>query len=143
MCFRERSGGRSPPLRWGVFLFFDIFFLLQISSSLCRVCGLIETCPASCLPLTSIPGRHGRLAPRYQRSSARPIPLSLESQGVLWRTKRKVNLRALVQRGDESLSPSEAQKKEREKKISLFLLFCFSLQHFVIFENTQEHQRYF
>lgn len=144
VCFREvsREKPAAEVLQFFFVLCVSFFFQLQISTSLCRVCGLIETCPACCLPLTSIAARRRRLPPRYQRSSARPIPLSLESQGVLWRTKRKVNLRALVQRGDESLSSSEAQKKER-KKISLFLLFCFSLQHFVIFENTQEHQRYF
>lgn len=65
-------------------------------SSVCGVCCLIETCPASCFPLTYIPGKGGwHLATSIaQHSSACPIPLSLESQGVLRRTKRKVNLQA-------------------------------------------------
>lgn len=128
MCFREVS--REKPgaevLRFFLFFFcvsfFSLsFFQVRISTSLCRVCGLIETCPACCLTLTSIAARRRRLPPRYQRSSARPIPQSLESQGVLWRTKRKVNLRALVQRRDESLSSSEAEKKG-EKNLPLFVV---------------------
>lgn len=113
---------------WGVFFFFPL------SSSVCGVCRLIETCPASHLPLTYIPGTGGsHLATSIAQYPQFPCRWSPKECSSAQREKWTYRL---VQQ-DELLSSSEAEKN------LLFLLFCFSLQHFVIFENTQEHQRYF
>lgn len=114
---------------WGWFFF--------LPSTACVVCRLIETCPASCLPLTYIPSTGGwHLATSVAQHAQFPCRWSPKECSGAQREKWTYRL---VQRRDESLSPSEAKKK----KSPFFLLFCFSLQHFVIFENTQEHQRYF
>lgn len=128
--FRRGQKGEASWWRWGCFS--------PLPSPARGVCCLIETCPASCLPLTYIPGTGGwHLATSVAHYAQFPCRLSPKECSGAQREKWTYRL---VQRGDESLSSSEAKKK---KKILLFLLFSFSLQHFVIFENTQEHQRYF
>ncbi len=87
------------------------------SPILCVRC-LLPNWNVSCLlPPSHLYPRHRRLAPRHQHSSAYPIPLSLESQGVLWRTKRKVNLQACTARRRVAIS------LWGKKKISFFCCF--------------------
>lgn len=125
---------------WG-FLRFSFFFFFSLLSPLeLRVRRLLPNWNVSCLlPPSHLYPRHRRLAPRHQRSSACPIPLSLESQGVLWRTKRKSEPTGLY---SEETSRYLPLRHEKKKNLLFFVVFL-SLQHFVIFENTQEHQRYF
>lgn len=87
---------------WGVFFFSPLFGVQCLSPNWNVSCLLL---PSHLYP------RHRRLAPRYQRSSACPIPLSLESQGVLWRTKRKVNLQACTARRRVAISLWGKKKK--------------------------------
>lgn len=82
------------------------------SPSILRVRCLLPNWNVSCLlPPSHLYLRHRRLAPRHQRSSACPIPLSLESQGVLSRTKRKVNLQAFTARRRVAISLWGKKKK--------------------------------
>lgn len=93
------------------------FFSSPLPSSVCSVCCLIETCPASCLPLTYIPGTGGwHLATSVAQHAQFPCRLSPKECSGAQREKWTYRL---VQRGDESLSPSEAKKK----KISFFCCF--------------------
>lgn len=125
---------------WG-FLRFSFFFFSPYSpllSSVCGACCLIETCPASCLPLTYIPGTGGwHLATSVAQHAQFPCRSSpKECSGA---QREKVNLQACTARRRVAISLWGTKKK----KNLLFFVVFLSLQHFVIFENTQEHQRYF
>lgn len=98
----------------------EVFFFPP-SPILCVRC-LLPNWNVSCLlPPSHLYPRHRRLTPRHQHSSARPIPLSLESQGVLWRTKRKVNLQACTARRRVAISLWGKKKN---------LLFCCFPSHY-------------
>ena len=132
---REKLAGEGE-----VFLSLFFFLLLlpsPLSSSVCGACCLIETCPASCLPLTYIPGTGGwHLATSVAQHAQFPCRSSpKECSGA---QREKVNLQACTARRRVAIS-----LWGKKKKNLLFFVVFLSLQHFVIFENTQEHQRYF
>lgn len=92
-------------------------FLPLLSSARC----LLPNWNMSCLlPPSHLYPRHRRLAPRHQHSSACPIPLLLESQGVLQRTKRKVNLQACT--ASRRVAISLWGKKKKSPFFVVFLL---------------------
>lgn len=87
---------------WGVFFF-------PLPSSVCGVCRLIETCPASYLPLTYIPGTGGwHLATSIAQYPQFPCRWSPKECSSAQREKWTYRL---VQQEDELLSSSEAEKK--------------------------------
>ena len=105
---REKLAGEGE-------VFLSLFF--SSSSSLSplklRVRRLLPNWNVSCLlPPSHLYPRHRRLAPRHQRSSACPIPLSLESQGVLWRTKRKSEPTGLYSEETSRYLPLRQKKKK-------------------------------
>lgn len=94
-----------------------MFSLLSCPLCVCVWC-LLPNWNVSCLlPPSHLHPRHRRLAPRHQHTSASPIPLSLESQGVLRHTKRKVNLQACTAKRRVAISLLG------KKKISFFVVF--------------------
>lgn len=113
VCFWERSEGRSG--KGEVFSFSSNILCACVCV---RAQCLLPNWNVSCLlPPSHLYPRHIRLAPRHQHSSVCPIPLSLESQGVLQHTKRKVNLQACTARRRVAISLLG------KKKISFFVVF--------------------
>lgn len=113
---REKSAGEGE----------GVFFS---SSILCvhGVCCLIETCPASCLPLTYIPGTGGwHLATSVAQHAQFPCRSSPKECSGAQREKWTYRL---VQRGDESLSPSEAEKSPFFVVFLLIIALCNIRKH--------------
>ena len=117
---REKLAGEGEVFLSLFFFLLLLFFFFLLSPLKLRVRRLLPNWNVSCLlPPSHLYPRHRRLAPRHQRSSACPIPLSLESQGVLWRTKRKSEPTGLYSEETSRYLPL----RQKKKKISFFLLF--------------------